>query len=74
MIGRMLTLAVLLMIAAGTLLHFQVEIPFFTPWMGHLPGDLILSKGDVTIYLPAATGFLLSVGLTLFAAIITGKA
>ena len=31
----------------------------------HLPGDLVLRRGGVTIYIPLATSLILSVALTL---------
>ena len=33
--------------------------------LGRLPGDIVYRRGNVTIYMPLATGVLLSVALTL---------
>ncbi len=73
MIGRFLTLTVLLIIAVGLTLHFNVELPEILTWVGHLPGDLILRRGEATIYLPFATSFVASVGLCLVSFLIIGK-
>jgi len=57
---RMLILVGLLLIAVGLL----------WPWigwlgLGHLPGDVIIERKNFTLYVPIATGFLISVVLTL---------
>jgi hypothetical protein len=70
MIGRFLTLAVLMIVGAGLVLHFNVDVP---SWIGHLPGDLIMKKGGATIYFPFTTALLFSAGLTLFGFLIAGK-
>lgn len=61
MILKFLTCALFLVIATGCILHFQVEIPFVSSWIGRLPGDLILKKGDAVIYLPFTTSLLVSI-------------
>jgi hypothetical protein len=33
--------------------------------LGHLPGDVVIHRGNVTIWLPLATSIVLSAGLTL---------
>jgi hypothetical protein len=58
--SRMLILLGLLLIAVGLL----------WPWigslgLGHLPGDIIIERKNFTLYVPIATGLLISVVLTL---------
>jgi hypothetical protein len=53
-LGGALILVGLLCIAAG-------KIPF----LGRLPGDLLIKRDSVTVYVPLATCLLLSVVLTL---------
>ncbi len=65
MIGRFLSLIIFFLIATGLAIHFDVEIPYFSSWIGHLPGDLILKKGKVIIFLPFTTSVILSAGLSL---------
>jgi uncharacterized membrane protein YidH (DUF202 family) len=36
------------------------------PWMGRLPGDILIRKGNFTFYFPLATCILISLILTLF--------
>jgi hypothetical protein len=64
MIGKFLNFAILFVIVSGLVLHFDVDVPYFSNWIGHLPGDLILKKGKATIYLPFTTGVILSAGLS----------
>ena len=35
------------------------------PWLGHLPGDIIIQRGRFTFYFPLATCILISVIITL---------
>ena len=35
-----------------------------TPYIGHLPGDLLFRHGGTTIYIPLATSIILSIILT----------
>ena len=63
--GRFLILAGLFVIAAGLMLHFKVQIPFVTSWIGKLPGDLVIKKGNLTIYFPLATSLLFSIVLSI---------
>lgn len=37
----------------------------FFPGIGRLPGDLVIRRGNFTLYFPLATSLLLSLGLTL---------
>jgi hypothetical protein len=47
--------------AAGLLLLFADRIP----WLGRLPGDLVIRRERWTLYLPLATMLLVSLVLTL---------
>jgi len=35
------------------------------PWIGRLPGDIYVRRGNFTFYFPLATSILVSLGLTL---------
>lgn len=73
MIGQFLTLGIFLVVATGLIMHFDVDVPYFSTWIGHLPGDLILKKGKATIYLPFTTSAILSAGLCMLGSIFTPK-
>ena len=47
--------------AVGALLFFAGKLP----WMGRLPGDIVINRGPVTFYFPLATSLILSVVLSL---------
>ena len=34
------------------------------PFLGRLPGDIVLKRGDATFYLPLATSILVSIAIT----------
>ncbi len=54
------------LVAAGILLHFAGRLPFR---LGRLPGDLVIRCKHGTLHLPLATCLLLSVILSLAAAL-----
>jgi hypothetical protein len=60
-IGKFLILFGLLISAIGGLLLLSGKIP----WLGRLPGDILIQKKNFTFYFPLATGILLSIILTL---------
>jgi hypothetical protein len=62
---RFLGSLIFFIIVAGFILHFGVEIPWLSGWIGQLPGDLIIKKGNVTLYIPLATSLLASVVFSL---------
>jgi len=51
----------LILICLGLLLMFLPKIPY----LGKLPGDIYIKKGNFTFYFPLATSILLSLLLTL---------
>jgi Protein of unknown function (DUF2905) len=63
--GRFLMITGFLIVVLGLLIHFKVAIPWLTGWIGKLPGDLVIRKGNITLYLPLATSALLSIVLSL---------
>jgi len=60
-LGRVLIFAGLGLAAFGVLLVFAGRIPF----LGRLPGDIVVQRDDWTLYFPLATMLLLSLVLTL---------
>jgi hypothetical protein len=60
-IGRALILAGVVLIVLGLLLGVAGRLP----WIGRLPGDIVIRRGNFTFYLPLATSILLSLILTL---------
>jgi hypothetical protein len=60
-IGKFLILLGLLISAIGGLLLLSGKVP----WIGRLPGDILIQKKNFTFYFPLATSILLSLILTL---------
>jgi hypothetical protein len=50
---------VLVLVGAGLLFLPRI------PWIGRLPGDIVVRRGPVTVYVPLATALLVSVVLTI---------
>ncbi len=59
--GTFLVIFGVIIIAIGGLLLLSGKIP----WLGRLPGDIIVQKKNFTFYFPLATSILLSLILTL---------
>ncbi len=59
--GRMLIVTGLVIAAIGALLALSGKIP----WLGRLPGDIMVRKEKFTFYFPLATSLLVSVILSL---------
>jgi hypothetical protein len=60
-LGKMLILLGVFIILIGLLLLIGEKIP----WIGRLPGDIIIRKKNFTFYFPLATSILISIILTL---------
>ena len=44
---RLIILLVLFVIGIGFFLQAKIEVPYLQ-WLGHLPGDLVIHKGQAT--------------------------
>jgi hypothetical protein len=60
-LGKMLILFGILIMAIGFILLLAEKIP----WIGRLPGDIIIRKERFTFYFPLVTCLLISLILTL---------
>ena len=60
-VGRMLVVFGVLIALAGVALLLLGRVP----WLGRLPGDIHIERGNWTFYFPLATSLLLSAVLTL---------
>ena len=61
-LGKMLILLGVFIILIGLLLLVGEKIP----WIGRLPGDIIIRKKNFTFYFPIVTSIIISIILTLF--------
>jgi len=60
-LAKLLILFGVVLVGAGLLLLFVGKIPF----LGRLPGDLVIQRPGFSLYLPLGTSLLLSVLLSL---------
>jgi len=60
-LGKMLVLLGVFIIAVGVLLLIGEKIP----WIGKLPGDILIKKKNFTFYFPITTSIIISIILTL---------
>ncbi len=60
-LGKMLILLGIFIILIGILLLIGEKIP----WIGRLPGDIIIRRKNFTFYFPIVTSILISIILTL---------
>lgn len=60
--GRALVIFGLIVVAIGGLVLLAGKVPF----LGKLPGDIVVRKGNFTLYAPLMTGIILSLVLTVF--------
>lgn len=60
-IGKMLIVAGIVLLIAGLFFVFSPKIPF----LGKLPGDIMVKKENFTFFFPLATSILLSVLISL---------
>ena len=59
-IGRLLLVFGLILAVVGLVLIFADKIPF----LGRLPGDIVIKKRNFTVFFPLATMILLSIVIT----------
>jgi len=64
-LGKLLVLLGVFIILIGLLLMMGDKIP----WVGKLPGDIVIKKEKVTFYFPLTTSILISLLITLFFAL-----
>jgi len=58
--GKFLVVLGVIAIALGALLLISGKIP----WIGRLPGDILIQKKNYTIYVPLATSIIISLIIT----------
>ncbi len=61
--GRALIIMGVVLVIAGVLLVLAGKVP----WLGRLPGDISIRKGNFSFYFPLATCLLISLILSLIA-------
>lgn len=60
-LGRVLIIGGLVLVAIGLLISLAPRLP----WLGRLPGDILIKKESFSFYMPLTTSLLLSVVVSL---------
>jgi len=63
-VGRMLMIVGGALLLLGALFSFGARIP----WLGRLPGDIVIERDNFRLYFPITTSILISIILSLLAA------
>jgi Protein of unknown function (DUF2905) len=64
-IGRMLVLLGVVLVIVGAVLWLGGAVGGKVPYVGRLPGDIHVERGNWSFYFPLTTSILLSIVLTL---------
>ncbi len=64
-LGKILLGAGLVMVVLGAVLLLASSLSGKVPWIGRLPGDIYIERGNLRFYFPLATSVLVSILLTL---------
>ena len=60
-LGKTLIIVGTVIVLLGVLMTFTGKIP----WLGRLPGDIYIKRGNFTFYFPLATSIILSIIISL---------
>ncbi len=71
--SQFLGVAIFLIVIGGLVLHSGLEMPWYLDWIGKLPGDIIVKKGNVVFYVPVTSSVLMSICLSFFFSLFSGK-
>jgi hypothetical protein len=59
--GKILVIVGVILVIAGLIIHYAGRIPF----LGKLPGDIIIERPNFRLYFPLMTSILLSIVISL---------
>jgi DUF2905 family protein len=71
--GRMLVILGVVLVAAGGVLWLGGAVGGKVPFLGRLPGDIHVERGNWSFYFPLTTSILLSIVLTLVLAFLSRR-
>ena len=72
-VGRMLVLLGVVLVVVGGLLWLGGGVGGKVPFLGRLPGDIHVERGNWSFYFPLTTSILLSIVLTLILAFLSRR-
>lgn len=68
-----LGLAIFIALAASLAIHTGLKLPWFLDWIGTLPGDLIIRKKGLVLYVPITSSLLISAALSFLSSLLSRK-
>jgi hypothetical protein len=71
--GRMLVILGIVLVAVGGVLWLGGAVGGKVPFLGRLPGDIHVERGNWSFYFPLTTSILLSIVLTLVLALLSRR-
>jgi hypothetical protein len=71
--GRMLVILGIVLVAVGGILWLGGAFGGKVPFLGRLPGDIRVERGNWSFYFPLTTSILLSIVLTLVLALLSRR-
>lgn len=71
--SQFLGMAIFVVIVAGLAIHAGLQLPWFCDWIGQLPGDMLIRKGKMTIYVPLTSSLLISAVLSFVSSLFKGE-
>ena len=72
-IGRMLVILGLVLLVGGAVLWIGGALGTRIPFLGRLPGDIHVQRGNWSFYFPLTTSIILSIVLTLVLALLSRR-
>jgi hypothetical protein len=72
-LGRMLVMLGVMLVLVGGLLWLAGGLGGRVPFLGRLPGDIHIQRGNWSFYFPLTTSIVLSILLTLVLALLTRR-
>jgi hypothetical protein len=66
-IGRALVIIGVFLVVLGAIMLLTPRVP----WLGRLPGDIVIHRDDLTIYIPITTMLIVSVVLSVVLSVIS---
>ncbi|MBI5345565.1 MAG: DUF2905 domain-containing protein [Chlamydiae bacterium] len=63
---RYLLITTVFLVIGGLFLHYDMEMPYVSNWLGKLPGDLIFKKDTILYYFPIASAGIVGLVVYLF--------
>lgn len=68
-VGRLLLVVGVIAVLVGALLMLGPRVP----WLGRLPGDIVIRRGNTTFYFPLATSLLVSIVASILLSLFTRR-